>query len=285
VTSPLSFVASANCGRLAGARISFVDIDPATLNIDVARVPACDALVAVHYAGLPADLSRLPRRPRVVIEDAAHALGAATPDGPVGNCALSDMCVFSFHPVKVITTAEGGAVTTNSDDLATRLRRVRNHGIVPMPEIAPWHYDVETIGFNYRLSDIHAALGRSQLHKLERFISRREQIALRYRQELSTVPLELPPEPSPGFRHAYHLFPVRVSERRRVQERLRQAGVATQVHFIPIYRHAIYRDPNVSPASFPETERAFDQLLSLPMFPALQDAEQDLVVAALKAAL
>src|SRR5262249_8047737 len=154
------------------ATADFVDIDPKTLNLDPGAVGSCDALVAVHYAGLPVDLAALTVRPRVVVEDAAHALGALTPDGPVGNCARSDMCTFSFHPVKAITTGEGGAVTTNSDELADRLRRFRSHGTVRRPDLGGWYYDVETLGYNYRLTDLQAALGTSQLRKLERFITR-----------------------------------------------------------------------------------------------------------------
>src|SRR4029077_16065832 len=129
-----------------GARAGFVDIDPHTLNLDPARVGSCDALVAVHYAGLPRALGALPERPAIIVEDAPHALGARTVDGPVGNCARSDMCTFSFHPVKTLTTAEGGAVTTNSDDLADALRRFRSHGTVPKPEHGGWYYEVETLG-------------------------------------------------------------------------------------------------------------------------------------------
>ncbi|MEA2461617.1 MAG: hypothetical protein QOH90_1794, partial [Actinomycetota bacterium] len=197
-TSTLSFSASAACALYVGAKPVFVDIDPATLNLDLSRVPEnMDALIAVHYSGLPADLSRLPSRPRVVIEDAAQALGAMTPDGPVGNCAHSDMCTFSFHPVKSITTGEGGAITTNSDELADRLRRFRNHGITRKPEVAPWYFEVEELGYNYRITDIHAALGTSQLARIEDFIARRHELATNYHQALRELPLLLPPVAPP----------------------------------------------------------------------------------------
>ena len=163
LTSPLSFAASANCALYVGARPAFVDIDPKTLNLDPAEVSACDALVAVHYAGLPVDLTGVRHRPRVVVEDAAHALGATTPDGPVGNCAWSDMCAFSFHPVKAVTTGEGGAVTTNSEALAVRLRRFRTHGLVARPDHGGWYSEIDELGFNYRITDIQCALGVSQL--------------------------------------------------------------------------------------------------------------------------
>jgi dTDP-4-amino-4,6-dideoxygalactose transaminase len=179
-TSPLTFMASANCARYVGASVVLVDIEPETLNLDPAGVgPDIDALVAVHYAGLPVDLSALSYRPRVIIEDAAQALGALTPDGPVGNCARSEMCCFSFHPVKPITTAEGGIVTTNSDHYAEALRRFRNHGIVQRPERGGWYYEIDSIGFNYRLTDLQAALGSSQMPRLEAFIAKRADIAAR----------------------------------------------------------------------------------------------------------
>lgn len=281
LTSPLSFVASANCARYVGADADFVDIDPKTLNLEPGAVGDCDALVAVHYAGLPVDLTAIPHRPRVIVEDAAHALGASTPDGPVGNCARSDMCTFSFHPVKTVTTGEGGAVTTNSDALADALREFRNHGMVRRPDRGGWFYDIETLGYNYRITDVQAALGTSQLAKLERFVTRRNAIAARYRELLAALPIELPPAAPPESRHAYHLFAVRVSERRAVYDALHAAGIGVQVHYVPIYQHSLYAGTGRTGADFPETERAYEGLLSLPMYPALTDAEQDRVVEAL----
>lgn len=281
-TSSLSFVASANCARYVGADVTFVDIDPATLNLDPARVGDVDALVAVHFAGLPVALDALPRRPRIVIEDAAHAIGAATPDGPVGNCARSDMCVFSFHPVKTVTTAEGGMVTTNDPALADRLRTFRSHGMVRKPEGGGWYYEIESTGFNYRLSDIHAALGTSQLAKLDRFVERRNELAARYRTLLADTAVELPPEAPPGHRHAYHLFAVRVDDRRHVYDTLRDAGVGVQVHYVPIHRHPIFAGVD---ASLPNTDAAYERLLSLPLFPALTEADQDHVVEVLRKAV
>ena len=284
-TSALSFVASANCARFVGASAVFVDIDPTTLNLDPKAVPkSVDALVAVHYAGLPIDLSALGHRPRVIIEDAAHSLGADTPDGPVGNCARSDMCMFSFHPVKAITTAEGGVITTNDDGLADRLRRFRSHGTVRRPNIGGWAYDVVELAYNYRLTDVQAALGSSQLRKLERFVSRRRELAARYRDLLADMPLELPPDAPAGFSHGYHLFAIQVDDRRRVYDELRARGVGVQVHYVPIHHHTIYRDSVVSD-SLPETDRAATKILSLPLFPSLTENEQDQVVAALSEVL
>ena len=284
VTSPLTFMASANCGRYVGASVGLVDLDPDTWNLDVAAVPVeAEAVVAVHYAGLPADLSRLEHRPRVVIEDAAHALGAVTPDGPVGNCAHSDLCVFSLHPVKPITTGEGGIVTTNDDELAERLRRFRCHDIERMPEHGGWYYEIAELGFNYRMTDMQAALGLAQLPKLDRFLTRRNEIADRYRVLLSDLSVGLPPAPPAGFSHGYHLFPVRVANRRRVFDGLRAAGIGVQVHYPPIYRHPLFAPLGTAPTDYPETERAYAGLLSLPMYPALTEAQQDQVVETLTA--
>lgn len=281
-TSPLTFSASAACARYVGATPTLIDIDPATLNLDVAKVPAgLDALVAVHYAGLPVDLSKLAHRPRIVIEDACHALGGATPDGPVGNCARSDMACFSFHPVKPITTAEGGAVTTNDPDLADALRRFRNHGIVRLPEVDPWYYEVRSVGLNYRLTDLQAALGSSQLAKLPELIARRNEIAERYRAGLAGLPVVLPPAAPAGWYHGYHLFAVQVAERRRVFDGLHAAGIKVQVHYVPIHHHPIYADLGFGPADLPNTEQVYAGLISIPMFPTLTDDDVDRVIATL----
>lgn len=279
-TPALTFAASANCARYVGAEVTFIDIDAATLNLDVTAVPpGVDALVAVHYAGLPVDLSQLSERPPVVIEDAAHALGATTANGPVGNCALSDMCAFSFHPVKHVTTGEGGAVTTNDPDLAERLRTFRHHGIRRRPEKGAWYYEIETVGYNYRLTDIQAALGSSQLRKLERFVTRRNQLAARYDDLLSELPIRPAPRARVGARHAYHLYPVRVAERRRVFDGLRSAGIGAQVHYVPVHHHPAYESV---PAQLPCTDAAYEGLISLPMYPDLTDEQQDGVVAVLQ---
>jgi dTDP-4-amino-4,6-dideoxygalactose transaminase len=283
VTSPLSFAASANCALYVGARPVFGDVERDTWNLDPERIPEdAEAIVAVHYSGLPLDLRRLTHRPRVVIEDAAQAFGATTPDGPVGNCARSDLCCFSFHPLKTVTTGEGGAVTTNSADLAEALRRFRHHGIQATPDAGGWMYDIERIGFNYRMTDMQATLGVSQLRKLERFLRRREGIAARYRKLLDDLPVGLPPAAPGGFRHAHHIFPVRVPHRREVFAGLRAAGIGVQVHHIPIYRLSAYAALGFDPADYPETERLYAELLTLPLYPDLDDAQQDVVVSTLQ---
>ncbi len=284
VTSPLTFMASANCARYVGARPGLVDLDPATWNMDLGLVPADAAgVVAVHYAGLPLDLaSWQPAGRPVVIEDAAHALGAATPAGPVGNCADSAMTCFSLHPVKPITTGEGGVVTTNDDRLADRLRRFRHHGIVRRPELGGWVYEIDDVGFNYRMTDVQAALGLSQLAKLDRFVERRNEIAEIYRSLLADVPVELPPAAGGGVLHGYHLFAVRVAERRRVYDQLREREIATQVHYVPIHHHPVSTDIGMKPGDLPVCDEVYDGLLSLPMFPALTDDDIATVVGHLR---
>ena len=274
-----------SCALWVDAHPAFVDIDPKTLNIDLGSVSRCDALIPVHFAGLPVDLASLVTRPRVVVEDAAHALGARTPDGPVGNCARSDACVFSFHPVKTITTGEGGAVTTNSQEIAARLRRFRSHGMVPVPGQGGWYYEIAELTPNARITDIQCALGASQLTKLESFVTRRNELAVRYQELLAGLDVEIAPSAPAGSRHAYHLFPVRVPRRRAVYDSMRAAGIGVQVHYVPIYRHPLFAAFGIAPSDFPETERAYEGLLSLPMFPGLTDAEQTRVVDTLATAL
>lgn len=279
VTSPLTFMASANCARYVGAIPALVDVDPSTWNLDLAQVTGdAAAVVAVHYAGLPADLGTMTVRPRVVIEDAAHAFGARTADGPVGNCARSDMCCFSFHPVKPITTGEGGIVTTNNEDLAAALRRFRTHDIVPRPDRGGWCYEIAELGFNYRMTDLHAALGLSQLKKVDRFIDRRNELADRYRTLLADLPVGLPPAAPDGVLHGYHLFPVLVPDRHRIFAGLRSAGIGAQVHYVPVHHHPISADIGLKPGDLPQCDSLYEQLLSLPIYPSLTDAHQDTVV-------
>ena len=280
-TSTLSFVARANCARFVGAEVALVDIERGSLNMDLDKVPPkAQALVAVHFAGLPVDLSLLRHRPPVVIEDAAHALGASTPDGPVGNCAHSDMCCFSFPPVKAVTTGEGGAVTTNDARLAGRLRRFRNHGMAKQPERGGWFYDIDALGFNYRLTDLQAALGRSQLTKLQRFIERRGKLATRYRSLLAGSPVGLPPDipGGGGWIHANHIFPIQVHDRRRIYDALRAAQIGVQVHYTPIHHLSLHA---AAAGTCPVADEVSERLLSLPLFPDLSHSQQDTVIAAL----
>lgn len=281
-TTPLTFIASANCARYVGARPALIDIDRATYNLRTDAVDgSVDALVAVHYAGLPVRMDEFPHRPRIVIEDASHALGAVTPDGPVGNCARSDMCVFSFHPVKPITTAEGGIVTTNDDDLAAHLRRFRSHGIDRTPTDEPWFYDAVEVGYNYRLTDVQAALGSAQMRRLDDFVARRNAIAERYRELLADLPVVLPPAAPEGYRHGYHLFAIWVEDRARVFRGLRDRGIGVQVHYVPVHHHTVSDDVLLPPGGLPEADAVYSGLISIPIYPDLTAEEQDLVVEAI----
>jgi UDP-4-amino-4,6-dideoxy-N-acetyl-beta-L-altrosamine transaminase len=282
-TSPLTFIASANCARYVGAQPALIDIDPATLNLDVSRVDeSVQALIPVHYAGLPVELDKLPTRPYVIIEDASHALGASTPDGPVGNCARSDLCVFSFHPVKPLTTGEGGMVTTNDPTFAEALRAFRSHGINRTPTDEPWYYDAAALGFNYRLTDIQAALGSSQLTRLDSFIDRRNEIAQRYRDQLADLPVILPPAAPTGYRHGYHLFAIQVENRAKVFAGLHERGIGAQVHYVPVHHHGVSQDLELPPEGYPAADSAYAGLISLPIHPGLTAADQTLVIDAVR---
>lgn len=296
LTSALTFAASANCGVYLGAEPAFADIDPATLNMSAATaasVPA-KAVVPVDFAGLPAPVDEI--RAAVgdgvaVIEDAAHSLGARHPDGrPVGCCDHADMATFSFHPVKPVTSCEGGMVTTRSDELADRLRRFRTHGFVRergqlrRTDQGAWYHEQHDLGFNYRLSDVHSALGLSQLDRLDEFIAARNAIAERYRQGLADVgAIELSPAAPEGGLHGYHLFVIRhrggEAARRALYDALREEGIFAQVHYLPVYWHPYYADRfGFSEGLCPEAEAYYRTCLSLPCFPLLSEADQDRVI-------
>jgi UDP-4-amino-4,6-dideoxy-N-acetyl-beta-L-altrosamine transaminase len=301
VTSALTFAASANCAAYLGATPRFADIRPDTWNVDLdslmAQVgPSTRAVVPVHFAGLPAPVDEiraaLPENV-AVIEDAAHALGAHAGREPVGSCAHSDMAVFSFHPVKAIAAGEGGMVTTRDERLRDRLRLFRTHGITKDPRLLShadggWYQEQVELGLNYRLSDIHSALGRSQLRRLEEFIERRNEVAARYRDALADVDaLELCPPAPEGSRHAYHLFVIRhrggADARRRLYDGLRERSVGSQVHYLPVHLNPWYRERyGYGPGMCPEAERYYDECLSIPCFATLSEADQDRVVEAVR---
>jgi len=301
LTSANTFAASANAGAYVGATPRFADIDPATLNVSVETIGAAltahtRAVVPVHFAGLAAPVAgirELVGPEVVIIEDAAHAIGAHVEGDPVGSCRHSDMAAFSFHPVKGVTSGEGGMVTTRDPMLHQRLVDFRTHGItkdparVAHPEQA-WYMEQQALGFNYRLTDIQSALGASQMSKLGRFITRRNEIAARYRAELSGCEdLELAPAAPEGSLHAYHLFVVRhrggAGARQALFDGLRERGVLAQVHYIPVYRHPWYRERyGYEPGMCLAAERYYDECLSIPCFPGLTDSEQDVVISALR---
>jgi UDP-4-amino-4,6-dideoxy-N-acetyl-beta-L-altrosamine transaminase len=303
LTTPLSFVASANCALYRGARPRFVDISPSTWNLDTAAAAAVvgdrtRAVIAVSFAGLPVELEPLESvRDRVVlIEDAAHALGARRSGTAVGGPGGADMTTFSLHPVKAITTGEGGLVATENDELARLLRLFRAQGVTkdgltPSPSEGSWYYEMQTLGFNYRITDFQCALGLSQLQRLDAQIERRNEIAESYRRLLADEPrISLLPAAPAGTRHAYHLFVVRVAggpdARLATFVTLRSAGIGVQVHYIPIYRHPYYRDVLGYPQhDCPAAEAYYWSAISLPIFPAMIQADVERVVAALRQAL
>jgi UDP-4-amino-4,6-dideoxy-N-acetyl-beta-L-altrosamine transaminase len=299
VTSAITFAASANCGAYLGARPRFADIEPDTWNVSAASLekamgPRVKAVIPVHFAGLPTPIE--PIRELVgpdvaIVEDAAHALGGNAGGEEVGSCAHADMAIFSLHPTKAITSGEGGVVTTRDPQLAERLAVFRQHGMVRERERllhgegeGPWYHEQQQLGFNYRLSDIHAALGESQLGKLDDHVARRNAVAARYREALAGIEgLELPPEAPADALHAYHLFVVHLSEgadrRLALYRRLLENDIRSQVHYVPVYLHPYYREAfGYGPGLCPEAERYYSGCLSIPCYPDLAPAEQDRVI-------
>ena len=313
-TTSITFVASANCARLCGAEVRFVDIDPLTWNLcpdALGRMLAAAraagralprAVVAVHFAGEPCDMVRISALAREygfgVIEDASHAFGARHRDAPVGACDHSDVAVFSFHPVKIVTSCEGGAALTRDPGLATRMRALRTHGVYRDARWAggvsdePWRYEQRELGPNYRLSDVHAALGLSQLGRADAFLARRHRLAARYDERFAGWPLGLQRR-GPESCSALHLYPVLVDDdsvdgaaRRAVFGAMRASGIGVNVHYIPVHTQPYYRGrPGGRDAVLPHAERYYARTLSLPIFGTMSDAEQDRVVDALAAAL
>lgn len=302
ITTPLTFVATSNAVLYQGGRPVFADIRPDTLTIDPAAIesrisPRTKALIPVHFAGQPCDLESIQaiakRHGLVVIEDAAHALGAEYRGRPIG--ALTDLAVFSLHPVKHITTGEGGVVTTNDERLADKVRRFRNHGFASDARTRQSRGEISSemveLGFNYRLTDLQCALGASQLPKLERFVARREAIAERYRAVLKDQPGLILPEIAPDVRHAWHIFPVLLDTERltvgraEVFRALRTENIGVTIHYVPAYWHPYYAGLGYHRGLCPIAESASSRLLSLPIFPSMTDADVADVVAALRKVL
>jgi perosamine synthetase len=303
VSSPITFAASTNCGVYLGARPRFVDIDPATWNIDAAAAaasvgPRTKAIVPVSFAGLPVDLEPLRALGDgvTVIEDAAHALGGHRDGRPVGGPGGADITIFSLHPAKVMTTGEGGLATTEDDELCERMRLFRTHGITkhgisPSPEEGRWYYEMQALGFNYRITDVQSALGLSQLERLDAWVGRRNEVAERYRELLADEDrITLPPAAPDGSLHGYHLFVIHVRDgaaaRLQTFDGLRAAGLGVQVHYVPVYRLPYYRDRLRAPQDdCPNAEAYYWGAISLPMFPGLSDDDVRRVVDDLQRAL
>jgi len=305
-TSPITFVASANCGRYCGAEADFVDIEPATGLMSVTALQTKleqaerdgtlpKVVVPVHLTGTSCDMAAIGALAEhygfAVLEDASHAIGGRYHGEPVGNCRHSAITVFSFHPVKIITTGEGGLATTNDPELARRMAELRSHGIVRDAErfervaAGPWAYEQQQLGFNYRLTDIQAALGLSQLQRLDEIFTERNCQLQRYRELLADLPLQLLEVPE-NVLSSVHLAVIRLqqttpTQHRRVFEGLRAAGIGVQVHYTPVHLQPYYRSMGFTEGQFPQAETYGGSAISLPLYPGLTDQEQQYVANAL----
>ncbi|KMQ75023.1 UDP-4-amino-4,6-dideoxy-N-acetyl-beta-L-altrosamine transaminase [Marinobacter subterrani] len=310
-TSPLTFVASANCGLYCGAQVDFIDIDPNTYNLcpdglerklEKARAEnrLPKVVVAVHLCGQPCDMARIKalsdRYGFRVIEDASHAIGGKYQGEFIGNGRYSDITVFSFHPVKIVTTAEGGMAVTNDPELAQRMDLLRSHGITRDPARmthepdGPWYYQQVVLGFNYRMTELQAALGVSQMNRLDSFVARRHELAARYDGLLSELPIITPWQHYDSY-SGLHLYVIRLKldeicvSHRQVFESLREQGIGVNLHYIPVHTQPFYASMGFAPDDFPEAMRYYRDAISIPMFHGLTFDQQDAVVAALKQAL
>jgi UDP-4-amino-4,6-dideoxy-N-acetyl-beta-L-altrosamine transaminase len=310
-TSPVTFVASANCGLYCGAEVDFVDIDPRTYNLcpqalqrkleqaeREGRLPK--VVVPVHLCGQPCDMQAIhalaQRYGFKVIEDASHAIGGKYRGEFIGNCRYSDITVFSFHPVKIITTAEGGMAMTNDAELANKMALLRSHGITRDPAQmtheadGPWYYQQIDLGFNYRMTELQAALGVSQMERLDQYVARRHQLARRYDDLLASLPVTTPWQ-HPDSYSGLHLYVIRLQldklgkTHRQVFEALRALGIGVNLHYIPVHTQPYYQGMGFHAGDFPEAERYYGEAISLPMFQTMSEEQQDAVVAALGKAL
>lgn len=307
-TSPITFVASANCALYCGAQVDFVDIDPYSFNMSVGRLAEKlviaelagrlpKIVVPVHMCGQPCDMAGIHQLSQrygfKIIEDASHAIGAKYKGEPVGNCQYSDITVFSFHPVKIITAGEGGMALTNDPDVAEHMRRYRSHGITseakslhPKFSNEIWNYQQVRLGFNYRLTDIHAALGLSQLTRLDDYVATRHLIAQRYEAGFNGFPLQAARQ-GPDNYSSYHLYPIRLKlnqvkqSQRSIYDALRTAGIQCNLHYIPVYRQPYYEARGFLLGYCPEAERYYKETISLPMYPGMKGADQEYVITAL----
>jgi|APSaa5957512535_1039671.scaffolds.fasta_scaffold38082_2 UDP-4-amino-4,6-dideoxy-N-acetyl-beta-L-altrosamine transaminase len=304
-TSPNTFVASANCARYCGAEVDFVDINPNTYNISVdalseklkkaeqdGKLPKI--VVPVHFAGQPCEMPAIHKLSKKygfkIIEDASHAIGASYNQIKVGSCKHSDITVFSFHPVKIVTTGEGGMALTNNNDLAGKMHRLRTHGITndkllmhQRPKNEIWNYQQIELGFNYRMNDIQAALGLSQMNRLDEYIKIRHKIAEVYDKKFFNLPIKTPWKSS-DYYSSYHLYPIRIKEdlnlktQKEIYKELWKKGIAVNLHYVPVHRQPYYENLGFKKKTFPESEKFHRETISLPMFPTLTNKLQKFVI-------
>ena len=306
-TSPITFVASANCAVYCGAKVDFVDIDPLTYTMSVERLAEKlekakefnklpKVVIPVHLCGQSCDMQGIYQLSLQygfkIIEDASHAIGAKYKGEPVGNCQYSDITIFSLHPVKIITSGEGGMALTNNAEYFAHMQRLRSHGITRDPSEmshqpdGPWYYQQIELGFNYRMTDIHAALGLSQLKRLDEFVKRRQEIAKKYNDLLSDLDFVVPYQNTDTY-SSFHLYVIRINDSNRnsqkeLFERLRSNGIIVNLHYIPVYHHPYYQVKGYNPKDFPESEKYYSQAISLPIYYGLKDEEVEYVVEKLK---
>ena len=310
-TSPITFVASANCGLYCGAEVDFVDIDPSTYNLSpiklaeklvtakvAGKLPK--VLVAVHLCGQPCDMKAINELATEydfkVIEDASHAIGGYYFEKPIGGCQYSDITVFSFHPVKIITTAEGGAALTNDENLAKKMNLFRSHGVTRDPDLmtgepdGDWYYQQIELGYNYRMTDLQAALGVSQMNRLSGYVEIRHKLADRYNTLLAALPVRLPYQ-LPNTYSGLHLYPIRLKlddinkTHKQVFSELRSNGIGVNLHYIPVHTHPYYQEMGFRIGDFPEAESYYTEAISLPMFQTMTYEDQNKVVSVLTSVL
>ncbi|MBI2054307.1 MAG: UDP-4-amino-4,6-dideoxy-N-acetyl-beta-L-altrosamine transaminase [Candidatus Staskawiczbacteria bacterium] len=292
ITTPLTFAATSNMLVALGAKPVFVDVEKETLNINQGLIEKqitkkTKAIAVVDFAGHPADYAKIFRIAKkhklLVIEDASHALGAEYKNKKIGG--LADMTIFSFHPVKNITTGEGGMIATNSKDFYEKLKIIRNHGMVKKPEKGGWYYEIENPAFNYRITDIQCGLGLSQLKKINKFLKRRRDVARIYEEALSNIKEIIILKEKDYAKSAWHIYPVRLTgvDRKKAFEQLREMGIGVQVHYMPLHLHPFYKNKfGYKKGDFPEAEEYYERAITLPLFPKMTDKEVELVIKSVK---
>lgn len=294
ITTPITFAASANCVLYCGGKPVFADIKPDTYNIDPEDIrrkisDKTKAIIAVHFTGQPCGMDEIHAIAKeynlIVIEDAAHALGADYKGQKIG--CVSDMTTFSFHPVKHITTGEGGMITTNDEELYKKLVLFRSHGITRDSSLmheneGPWYYEQLELGYNYRITDIQCALGVSQMNKLDNFVSKRRKLVQRYQDAFRGISGIVTPTELEGCNSSWHLYVIQVKNRKEVFEKLRGAGIGVNVHYIPVYHHPYYRENGYADVMCPHAEKLYEGMISLPLYPGLTEEQQDYVIEQVK---